>query len=172
MRNDKIRKLVWASLFIALTAVSTMVIRFPSPAGGYVNAGDAVVILGAFFLGPVWGAIAAGLGSALADILSPYAFYAPATLIIKALMALIAGVILRTAKKKSSPTIAILASICAELIMIAGYFAFESLFIRDMGLQAALINVPFNAIQGVFGVLAGTALFYALLRIPYVKKTF
>jgi len=170
MRNDRTQKIVWAGLFIALSTVATMVIRVPSPTGGYVNAGDAVVILGAFFLGPVWGAVAAGLGSALADILSTYAFYAPGTLIIKALMALTAGAILSSSKKKNSLPMAILGSIVAELIMIAGYFTYEST-ILGLG-WGAIANIPGNSVQAVFGVLAGTALFYALLRIPYVKKTF
>jgi len=171
MRNDKIQKLVWAGLFTALTAVATMIVQVPSPIGGFFNAGDAVVILGAFLLGSPWGAVAAGLGSALVDLFSgPYAIYAPATLIIKAMMALAAGAILRSSKKKNSLPIAILGSIVAELIMIAGYFAYEST-ILGLG-WGAIANVPGNSAQGVFGVLAGTALFYALLRIPYVKKTF
>ncbi len=170
MRNEKIQKLVWASLFTALTTVATMIIHIPSPTGGYVNAGDALVILSAFFLGPVWGAVAAGLGSALADILASYVVYAPATLIIKALMALAAGAIFSASKKKNSLPMAILGSISAELIMIAGYFAFTATFL-GFG-WGAIAEVPGNCAQGVFGAVAGTALFFALLRIPYVKKTF
>ena len=171
MNSDKVRRLVWAALFTALTTISTMVISIPSPIGGNVNVGDALVILSAFLLGPTWGAFAAGIGSALADLYA-YPLYAPATLIIKALMALTAGMILRMAKKKNAPRFAILASICAELIMIAGYFAYEALFIGDMGLVAALSNIPFNAIQGAIGAAAGTFMFYALLRIPYIKENF
>ena len=171
MRNDNIQKLVWAGLFTALTAVATMIVQVPSPMGGFVNAGDTVVILSAFLLGSPWGAVAAGLGSTLVDLFSgSYAIYAPATLIIKALMALAAGAILRSSKKKNSLPMAIFGSIIAELIMISGYFAYEST-ILGLG-WGAIANVPANGAQGIFGVLAGTALFYALLRIPYVKKTF
>lgn len=167
---QKTRKLVWAALFTALTTVATMVIRVPTPLGGYANAGDALVILSAFLLGPAWGALAAGVGSALADIFSGYILYAPATLVIKALMALAAGVILRAAKRKNPPAFALLGSVCAEVLMVAGYLAYEA-FVLPYG-WGALANVPANAVQGVFGALAGTALFYALLRIPYVRKTF
>ena len=169
MRNDKIQKLVWAALFTALTAVATM-IRFPVPlANGYVNAGDAIVIVGAFLLGPAWGALAAGLGASLADIFSGFAIYAPATLIIKALMALAAGAILRKLKDKKPTFPAILGSVTAVTIMVAGYFAYEVII---YGFAGAVADIIPNCIQGAFGVLAGTALFYALLRIPYVKKTF
>lgn len=170
MRDDKIQKLVWAGLFTALTTVATIAIPIPSPTGGYVHAGDALVILSAFLLGPAWGAVAAGLGSALADIFTHHIVFAPATLIIKALMALSAGAILRRAKNKSSIKSAVLGSVIAELIMVAGYFAFEAVF---LGLGwGAIAGVLPNCIQAVFGAVAGTALFYALLRIPYVKKTF
>ncbi len=169
MRNDKIQKIVWAGLFIALTAVATM-IRLPVPlSNGYVNAGDAVVIVSAFLLGPGWGAIAAGLGAALADIFSGFAIYAPATLIIKALMGLAAGAILRKFKDKSPVLPAVMGSISAAVIMVLGYFAYEVML---YGLGGAAADLVPNSIQGAFGVIAGTVLFYALLRIPYVKKTF
>ncbi|MEF9971735.1 MAG: ECF transporter S component [Oscillospiraceae bacterium] len=170
MANTKIRKLVWAALFTALTTVATMVIQVPSPTGGYINAGDALVILGAFFLGPVWGALAAGLGSALADVFAGYILYAPATLIIKGLMALTAGAILRSAQKKNHLAFAVLGSISAEAIMIFGYFLFTATFLGvGMG---ALAEIPGNCVQAVFGATAGTALFFALSRIPYVKNAF
>ena len=90
MKRNVLNKTVWAGLFIALTVVATMVIQVPSPTGGYVNAGDVLVILGGFVLGPLWGAVAAGAGSALADIFAGYIIYAPATFVIKGLMALTA----------------------------------------------------------------------------------
>ena len=94
MKDEKTRKLVYLALFTALTTAATMVVRVPSPTGGYVNAGDAVVLLCAFVLGPVPGAVAAGIGSALADIFGSYFLYAPATLVIKGLTALVAGLLL------------------------------------------------------------------------------
>lgn len=168
MRSDRTQKIVWAGLFTALTVVATMVIRYPT-ANGYVNVGDSLVILSAFLLGPTWGAIAAGLGSALADILSGYIIYSPATLIIKGLMALAAGAILISAKKKNDPRFAILASIVAEIIMVSGYFAYELII---YGIAASVVDIIPNCIQGAVNAVVGTILFYALLRIPYVKKTF
>lgn len=49
-----------------------------------------MVLLCGWLLGPIYGTIAAGLGPALADIFSGYVVYAPATFVIKALMALVA----------------------------------------------------------------------------------
>ncbi len=169
MKNDKVHKLVWAGLFTALTTVATMII-IPVPVlHGYANGGDALVIVSAFLLGPAWGAVAAGLGSALSDLLSGYVIYAPATLIIKALMALAAGAILRPNKNKMNLLVTILACVTAELLMIAGYFAYDCII---YGVKGAIGDIAGNGTQGIFAVIAGTALFYGLMRIPYVKKTF
>lgn len=52
---------------------------------GYVNIGDTVVLLSGVLFGPLTGLAAGGLGSALADLLLGYGFWAPWTLLIKGL---------------------------------------------------------------------------------------
>ena len=86
----KTKKIVMAALIAALTCVATMIIKIPSPLEGYLNLGDCVVLLAGWTLSPIYGFLAAGLGSALADMFSGYVVYAPATLIIKDIMALLA----------------------------------------------------------------------------------
>ena len=82
--DKKIKKMVLAALFAAITCVSTMVIKVPTiGTNGYVNIGDAAVLLSAWLLGNPYGALAAGIGSGLADILAGYIAYAPGTIIIK-----------------------------------------------------------------------------------------
>lgn len=66
----KVKALVLTGLFAALGCVATMVLVVPSPTGGYMNLGDAVVLLGTYLLGPVCGAVAGGIGPALADLLA------------------------------------------------------------------------------------------------------
>ena len=87
MKNEKLRKLVFAAVLAAFVCVATMIIRIPTPTKGYVNLGDCIVLVSGWLLGPVYGGAAAGIGSMFADIISGYFTYAPATLIIKALMA-------------------------------------------------------------------------------------
>ena len=62
-----------------------MLIKIPSPLKGYINLGDGIVLLAAWVLPLPYGLVAAGLGSALADLFSGYVVYAPATFAIKAL---------------------------------------------------------------------------------------
>lgn len=166
--SDKTKKVVWAGLFAALTAAATfVVIPIPSMTNGYVNAGDALVVLGAFLLGPGLGAVAAAIGSTLTDILYGYFIYAPATFIIKGLMALAAGYILLRLSKKQNVLPAILAAVVAEIIMVAGYFGYEALIYGFGGALGALVG---NAVQAAFAVVASVALYGALIRIPYVRN--
>ena len=101
MSDQKLKKLVMAALFAALTTVMTMVIRIPSPMSGYVNLGDCAVLLSAWILGPGLGCAAAGIGSMLADLLG-YPLYAPGTLVVKGLMALAAGLLFRRLRRGES----------------------------------------------------------------------
>ena len=126
---SKTKKLVLSALLAALACVATMVLMVPSPTGGYMNLGDAVVLLGAFLLGPVWGALAAAVGPALADLLSGYVMYVPGTLVIKALMALAAAGLYRALGKTARA--AVVSALVAETIMVVGYWLYDGVFIVD-----------------------------------------
>ena len=89
--RDSLRRLVQASMLAAMACAATLVIQIPSPMNGYVNLGDAVVLLSGWLLGPWYGFAAAGVGSMLADLFSGYAHYAAGTLLIKGAMAAVAG---------------------------------------------------------------------------------
>ena len=93
MNDKKIRKLVLAALLAALVCVATMVVQIPSPMQGYVNLGDCFVLLSGWLLGPWYGFAAGGIGSMLADLFLGYAHYAPGTLVIKGLVALLAALL-------------------------------------------------------------------------------
>jgi uncharacterized membrane protein len=85
-------KLTLTGLMTAAVTVATMAIMIPVPnTGGYIHAGDSMVFLSVLVLGWRYGAFAAGVGSALADVLSGYMLWAPSTLIIKTLMAVLMG---------------------------------------------------------------------------------
>ena len=92
MKNTT-QKIVISSLFAALICVATMLIKIPSPLKGYINLGDGIVLLAAWVLPLPYGLVAAGLGSALADLFSGYTVYAPATFVIKALMAVMPSLV-------------------------------------------------------------------------------
>lgn len=122
MKGNK--KLIYAALFAALCCVITMYPKFPT-LFGYIHAGDALVLLAAYVLGPLWGALAAALGSSLADLMAGYVQYFPGTFVIKAVMALIAGGLLVRFGEKKPILTTVLAGLAAEVVMVLGYFGYE-----------------------------------------------
>ena len=170
MRKRKWEKLVFTSMFTALTCIATLVIQIPSPMNGYLNLGDALVLLGAWFLGPAYGAFAGGVGSMLADLLSGYAYYAPGTLVIKALVALVAALVfqaLRTKVGEKGPA-QIISGILGECIMVAGYFGYACLLLQK-GLAAAA-SIPGNLVQGGVGIVAATVVYLALRQVAHLPE--
>lgn len=173
MKKIQLRQITLAAMFAALTCVATMVISIPSPVGGYFNLGDCVVILGALTLGPVYGAVAGGVGSALADVISSYFIYAPGTLVIKALMGLAAALFYRAFARRSHGfglrlAGAVVGGIVAELIMVAGYFLYE---LPMYGFAACVETaVTTNLPQAAVGLVAGVALFTLLDRAGLTEK--
>lgn len=160
VNQKKLQKLAVSALLTAIVCVATFVVKIPSPAtNGYFNLGDCFVLLSGWLLGPVYGALAAGLGSALADILSGYAQYALPTFVIKALMAVTAFFIVKALNKK--PLIGkIIGGIAAETVMVLGYFGYEAA-ILGYGLAAAG-SIFSNVMQGIVGIIAGVAVTIAI----------
>lgn len=160
-----IKRLVATALFMALCCAATIVIQIPSPTQGYVNLGDCMVLLAAWLLGPWYGMAAAGIGSAMADVLLSYPHYAPGTLVIKGAMGLIAGVLaLRRGERHGR----LLGGVLAEIVMVAGYFGF-SFLILGKGLAAAA-SIPGNIFQGIVGLAAAAALYEALDRSHILQR--
>ena len=151
--NAKTKKLVMAALMAALTCVATIIIKIPSPLKGYINLGDCIVLLSGWLLSPMWGFLAAGLGSALADVLSGYLIYGPATFLIKGLMALATFYGFKLLKNKCGNLASrIISGIAAEVVMLVGYFLFAGIL---YGFGPAMVNIPANAVQGVAGIIIG-----------------
>lgn len=148
------KKIVLSALLAALVCVATMIIRLPSPLGGYLNLGDGIVLLCGWLLSPVYGFLAAGIGSGLADILSGYVAYAPVTFIIKGCMALLAYGIAKGLRTRPL-TGKLVGGVAAELVMVGGYLLFESFI---YGFVPSLVNVPANAVQGLAGLIVGSLL--------------
>ena len=170
MRASRWSRLVYTALFTALTTVATLVIQVPSPMSGYVNLGDAMVLLSAWILGPVYGTAAAGIGSMLADLLSGYAYYAPGTLVIKCLKAFVAAQVFLVLKDKvkGKHFAKVVSGLLAEIIMVAGYFGYAGLILGN-GLSAAL-SIPGNLVQGGFGIVVSTVVYLALSQVIKMPK--
>lgn len=165
-RNDKILKLVTAALLAAMTCVVTMIlpIKIPYGNGGYIHPGDGFVLLSGIILGPVYGGFAAAIGSMLADLLSGYVQYAPATFIIKFIAAALGAVSYQKIRHGS----VILAGIFGGVVITIGYFLYDS-FLSGSAM-AALTGVPFNLLQNVIGIIIASILLPLLLKVPQIRS--
>lgn len=159
----KTKRVVITALMASMVCVVTMMVKIPSPMKGYLNIGDCMVLLCGWMLPPGYGFIAAGFGSALADLFSGYVIYAPATFVIKGMMVFAAFACFRLFHKKTGKLLSqIIGGVLAELIMVLGYFVFEGLL---YGFVPSVVNIPANGVQGVVGVVVGVVLIKVLERL-------
>ena len=168
--NTNLKQIVMTALFAALACVATMSIRIPTPGtGGYIHPGDAIVILSGVILGPVWGLLAAGIGSAMADLLGGYFIYVPITFAVKGVIAFIAGMIYHKLGKtsKTQYTAVILGGITDIILVAGGSFLCE---IPLYGASAAAASIPANLIQGLGGLIIAFVLYPLLLAVPDIRK--
>ncbi len=164
-------KLTRMALLIALTTVATLAVRIPVPrTGGYINLGDSIVYVSALLFGPLYGLVAGGIGSGLADLLGGYGVFAPFTLVIKGLEGAIVGALGWRVMRRAAPlswtgTALVIFSIAvggAE--MIAGYFVSEA-YLLHLGIGAAASEVPGNISQALGGLIVAVPISFALRRM-------
>ena len=169
------KHLSFTAVLAALCCVSTVFFVVPLPASGYFNMGDVFVLLSGWLLGPLYGAAAAGLGTMLADVVGGYASYAPATLVIKAVMAVAAYFVSRLLKKairreKLDVLPRAVSALVGEALMVLGYFFFEGVLLgMGMGAAPKLLG---NALQGVCCFLIAVILIGAIYPIKPVRGFF
>lgn len=173
MSNDnKINKIILTGLMMAIITVMTMILPIPIPfTSGYIHLGDAVIFLSVLILGQKYGAAAAGMGSALADLLLGFAVWAPWTLVIKGGMGIIMGLFIAKAAKNQKGNgflgvsiYAILGMILAGVFMVAGYYVAEGIIYGNF--IAALLGVPWNIGQFAVGMVLAVLIASALYKTP------
>ena len=154
-----ILRLTFAGVFSALILLATQLFKIPTGIG-YANLGDGFILVASFLMGPA-AFFPAAIGSGLADLLAGYPMYIPATFIIKGVMGLAAGLIMKngivTLPRK------IIAFTAAEVIMVTGYFAYESLPFM-YGPAAAAGSIFSNLGQAAVGILIGVLLTQILAK--------
>ena len=152
------------TFFIAFTVLCTVVtlfLRVPLPSRGYFNFGDVAVVFaglmyGKYLSGRVrWtGGIAGGVGSALADVIGGYAFFAPVTLIAKFFEGTFA-----TAASSGRPW-RLIFLLVGGVALVGIYFVGETM-LPQVGLAGALAELLPNVFQAVGGAVGGYVLFKA-----------
>jgi len=160
------------AVLTAITAVFTYLIRIPiAPTRGYLNLGDVAIYFTAFSFGPVSALVAGGLGTALADLLSGYAQWAPISLFVHGLQGLVAGLLAMVPIRRTWGPVEpawLIALGGGTVVMCAGYLAAGAVMV---GLGAALTELPGNVLQNVAGVIGAVPLTLAVRRAyPPIKE--
>ena len=167
--TSRTSKLVMTAMTMCMIMVAIFLLRVPIPfTQGYVNLSDAMIFMAVIILGWKYGAVAAGFGSLLGDLMSGFAMWAPWSFGIKAAMAIIFGLIIQSAcaRKKISGrrfmTVEIMGMILAGLFMTGGYYLAEGIMYGNWAV--AILGIPWNIAQFAVGAALAVALNRALAK--------
>ncbi|HPQ10101.1 MAG TPA: ECF transporter S component [Bacillota bacterium] len=162
------KRISFLGLGIALTAVATMAVQIPIPATKeYLNLGDSVIMVLAVVFGPRFGFLVGSLGSALADVVTGYVYWAPATLIIKGVEGFLVGWFSGRSKQPPNHLKLIWSFAVGAITMAVGYFIAGAIM---YGGAAALADTPANLVQGIGSVVVALPLTYALKKLRFLDR--
>jgi uncharacterized membrane protein len=139
-------------MLAALTCVMTVVPRIPIPLG-YAHLGDAVIFLAAIYAGRQEAALAASIGSALADFIGGFPIWMVPTFLIKYIMVIIVWKLAAGDKRISLRVV--LAFILSALWMALGYTVVGALLYG--GIAVGLTSTPGLLLEGAVNVVAAVA---------------
>ena len=172
-------KLCVAAMMAALVfAGNYMRVKIPVSLGGTTafTLANILCALSGLLLGPWWGGLAAGLGSAIFDMLDPeYIVEAPITFVTKGMYGLVAGLVLyylfRNAKEKYGPQL--IATACAAVCYMVVYsvkvFFYNGMLIQglpgaDQCWLLVLSKMPATVFDGVVAMVAAPILAVAVMK--------
>lgn len=165
-------KIAQAGLFTAIIFVFTMFVKVPIGIG-YAHVGDAFIYLYACMGGGWYALVAGSIGATLADLVGGYAIYAPATLIIKPLVALPFVLLCRNEEKIFNLRSG-LTNILALVIDTFGYFIANLIIFGHSDsatvLKSALGASAGTALQGVASSIVFIIVALALDRVNMKQR--
>ncbi len=175
IREEKLRKMTSVAMMAALVAVGSYIqIQLPSILGSNrFHLGNVMCALSGLLLGPWWGGLASGLGSALYDLLLDPTRFAEflITFVTKGLYGLVAGaVFFKVFKARSNYINEAIATALAAVSYIVVYltksFFYNGLLIKGLTADAAwlgvLERVPSSVFNGVVALVLAPILGVAL----------
>jgi len=162
---------VRVAVYTVLVFAATAMLAVETPAtGGYFNLGEAAIYSIAAFTPPIATAIAAGVGSALADLALGYGIFAPATLAIKFCEGLVVSKLIEIVRRRGYPPLWLrivtplvgggIATTIATLALGSGGLSVKLglVPIKIFGVTIPLPTVSFGLPPAVWWVIAGLVL--------------
>ena len=161
--SESIKLLTVSAVLAALCYVLTAYLHVPTN-NGITHVGDGIIFLAASMLPLPYAAAVGAVGAGLADLLSGYAVWMPATLVIKAVTACFFS-------RKGEMIINIrniIALVPALLLCAGGYTVYEALVIDDW--KTAVVAIPSYCVQIGASTILYILLGLSLDRINFKKK--
>lgn len=167
MRDTKIKELVESGLTIALICVGIMFFKIPT-GSGYAHLGDSVIFISVLMLGKRRGALSAGIGGFLADLLGGFANWAIPTFIIKYIMGYIMGSIIKN-QHNASRYSWVFGAVIGSIWQIFGY-TLARVFMFNV--NTALAAIPGITIQSATGAIIAIVIMFAVSKTSLASKMF
>ena len=188
MNMRKEQKLIMKICAVAMMAAIVFVgnylrVKIPVSLGGTTSFTLANILcaLAGLLLGPWWGGLAAGMGSAIYDMLDPeYIVEAPITFLTKGMYGLVAGLVLyyifKNSREKYGPQV--VATACAAVAYLLVY-SVKVFFYNGMVLQGltepaqcwilVASKLPASVFNGVVAVVFAPILGVALMKAMHAS---
>ncbi len=170
-KEEKTRLIVMAALLASLTILCTTFLRLPI-ASGYIHLGTVIVFLTIPIMGVKYGTFIAAISTALADLISGFALWAPASFVIMLVGTFIFGFCLsRTYKSKgylplAPTTMEFVGAVLAIIIIIFGYYIYGALVVYGSW-AGALAEIPLDVVQ-----VLGCMILAKIMGIALCKTNF
>ena len=163
MKKNRTKLMCLTGIFSALVFVITAYLHIPTY-NGYVHCGDGFIFLAACLLPMPYSIVVGVLGAMLADLLTGFAIWAPGSMVIKGLLAM-----LFTCKAKRIITArSLLMLVPAALISTGGYYWYEGLITGN--LVASLAGIPGSLAQAAASSIVFVAAGVAMDKYNVKKK--
>lgn len=158
MKNKQLARMCLTGLFTALVFVFTAYLHIPSHTG-YTHVGDGLIYLAACLLPLPYAVFAGAVGALLADCLTGFAMWAPATAVIKAVTVFFFS----SRRDKIVTRRNIVALLPAAALCAGGYYGYEALITQN--LVAPLAGIAGYITQSVLSSILFLALGLALDKL-------
>lgn len=163
--STKTKDLTKLAIMTSLVCIATYFFKVPT-LNGYTHLGDSMIFIAVLILGWKQGAIAGGVGAALADLFGGYVIWVLPTFFIKVLMAVIMGLIAEKLLSKFKHGWIVGALVGGTFQVLAYALASIPLF----GMAYAVSNLAANTVQTASGIIIATALISALIASNGMEK--
>lgn len=162
----KLRLYSFSALFASMIFVATAYLPRLQIGSGYVHLGDTMIFIAASMLPAPFAFAASVIGASLADLLTGFAVWVPATFIIKGATALC----FTDKSKKIISRRNLFALICAAFLCSGGYYLYEALIYGNFLSPIAYI-IP-NLLQSSVSAVLYLLLAALFDKAPQIKNLF